>query len=130
MTSIASSRSSRDGALPMKLAPEDIATGALLLACEFAWNGMTAHLSTSPQIQEVLQVLNPIVHTAVIVFAVCYVIARIRTVRRQAQWDSERESLKKRVSELESRLHAYDAADARVQVAVDVEDYLEANANN
>ncbi len=91
---------------------------------------MTAHLSTSPQIQEALQVLNPIVHTATNVFAVCYVVARARAVRCQAQWDSERESLKKRVSELESRLHAYDAADARVLVAVDVEDYLEANANH
>lgn len=111
----------------MKLSTEDIATGVVVLACELAWNGVAAHLDTSREVREILQTLNPIVNTAVIVSAVCYVVYRLRMGKAKAQWEADRDGLTHRVAELEERLHKYDEAVSRVQVAVDVDDYREVN---
>lgn len=111
----------------MKLSTEDIVTGVVVLACELAWNGVAAHLDASEEVKAVLQTLSPIVNTAVIVWAICYVIYRYRMGKTKAQWEANCDGLKHRVAELEERLHKYDEAASRVQVAVDVDDYREVN---
>lgn len=111
----------------MKLSTEDILTGVIVLTCELAWNGIAAHLDTSEEVRAVLQTLNPIVNTAVIVWAACYIIHRLRLRKIMAQWEADRDGLQQRVAELEERLHKYDEAASRVQVAVDVDDYREVN---
>jgi len=111
----------------MKLSTEDIVTGVVVLAFELAWNGIAAHLDASEEVRSVLQTLNPIVNTAVIVWAACYVVYRIRMGKDRAQWEAERDGLTQRVAELEVRLHKYDEAASRVQVAVDIDDYREVN---
>lgn len=96
-------------------------SGLLLLA----WNGLINSLSSSEEVGLVLGTLAPIVNTALIVGAVVFLSCWIWFNRKLKKITEELRGEEQEKELLETQLVHYRNASEQVQVAVDVDDYIE-----